>query len=389
MPTTPDQIFDAFCQKEQLGCPAGCQPCGQSAWTRTESELLNRTVAWDRFTVDTVLSKHLRPRGCHGPHVGIVRSHLLNAFAAKDSDWFLIGINRGTYHFLAYVATRMLSDRRVLPNIGDPEKELPTVPGTDLLSMEQSRLDKPLFPRCPVRDEYAHMLYKEMMQFLSLHELAHIVRGHVGYLSSSSGIGQIQELNMALQPGGPLASQAMEAHADMSAAELCFIRSLNAHRLLSEDPNRRIADDVRVDKIRKELYADKALTVLRTSLAIYLLFRAFATDSRATTQLREPELIQGSHPHPLVRQLLLMGQLHLTLLDREQGLVDSSIGYAAIRVAENAISFASGQGECTEIPDDLRNNIGPIQNHIRTLLREIDNVKLHCDQYAWPVEPTP
>jgi len=385
--TTPNQIFDAFCQKAQLGCDANCRPCVQLAGMRTES--LNRIVDHDRFITNTISSKHIRPNGCHGVHLGVVQSHLLNAFAAEHLGWFLIGINRGTYHFLLSVAARMLSDRRVLPDIGDPEKELPEVPVTDLLSMEDSRLDKPLFPKSPVRDQYSHMLYEEMIQFLIFHELAHIVRGHVGFLSSPNRTGLIQEFNMAPQPGGSLASQAMEAHADMSAAELCFINSFSKHQL-SQDPDCRIADDDSVNAIRKELYADKALTAMRTALAIYLLFRAFAPDSRATTRLQESELIQGSHPHPLVRQGLLMGQLYATLLDKEPDLTKGNpVGYTAIRVAENAISFASGGGECTEIPDDLRNNIELIQNHMRTLLRKIDEIKPHYARYAWPSKPIP
>ncbi len=389
--TRPDRIFDAFCQKERLGCAAGCQPCVELAWVSAKPESLKRIVEHDQFIANTVSSKHLRPKGCHGVHLGVVQSHLLNAFAAEDSGWFLIGIYKGTYPFLLTVAARMLCDRRVLPNIGDPEKELELheVPVTNLLSMEHTRREeKQPFPKCPVRHQYAHLLYQEIMEFLIFHELAHIVRGHVGYLSSLNGTRRIEELNMALQPGGSLVSRAMKAHADMSAAELCFITSLSKHELLQADPDRRIADDDEVNAIRKSLYADKALNAVRTALAIYLLFRAFAPDSPATTRLQESELIKGSHPHPLVRQGLLMGKLYETLLGKEPDLSEAGIGYAAIMVAENAISFAAGRGASTGIPAVYRNNIKQIQDHTRTLLRKIDEVKPLYDKYAWPVKPS-
>ncbi len=197
----------------------------------------------DRLATKVVSGKHKLPTDCKGVFVGVVKSNSFNAFAAQDSGWFLIGVNQAVYTVMRKIFCRMLADRRVLPKIGDPSLEEENLPLLDLKDSDKVLHDTSnVYPKCAKRFVYIYMLYEECMDFLISHELAHIIRGHVGFMTKGQEGIVYSELSPILNlSDNSLESQAMEAHADLSAAKRCLLSTLNKCRLSTEKKLGRIA----------------------------------------------------------------------------------------------------------------------------------------------------
>jgi hypothetical protein len=131
-------------------------------------------------------------------HFGFIHNGEINAVAFRSDEQYFIGIYTGLLYMLRLVIGRMLADARTFPSIGDPSEEVGDlgpiadyVPHADVMNT----LNTLYIPRNAVRRAYAEYIQDQAVMFFVGHEIAHISRGHVDYLSQNRGIPQSRELS--------------------------------------------------------------------------------------------------------------------------------------------------------------------------------------------------
>jgi Peptidase family M48 len=121
-------------------------------------------------------------------HFDFIQNGTVNAWTFKAKDRYFIGLTTGALYMLRMVIGRMLADRGTFEFIGQPSLEaddlLPVlhyIPNADAMADQQTAI---LTPKCSVRASYAWFLQDQAIMFLVGHEIAHITRGHVDYLTT-------------------------------------------------------------------------------------------------------------------------------------------------------------------------------------------------------------
>lgn len=159
-------------------------------------------------------------------HFDFVRSGSVNAWAFRIDDRYFIGLTAGAISMIHLIFDRMLASPSTFAHIGRPDAEdasLPPVawhiPDAELLFNSGVR---PILPKGRERALYARHLADQALMFLVGHEIAHITRGHVDYLSSISGSAFLAELGWQGPSEGQLERQTIETDADCrSVAARC------------------------------------------------------------------------------------------------------------------------------------------------------------------------
>lgn len=121
---------------------------------------------------------------------GLFESDTFNAFADRAKDTYLIGLHTGTCcSFLALFNT-MLSLPSIFPNIGNIGIEkAPTAPFRSIQDFFPTTTTS-AHPRIPIderRQRFAQTLCWFALMAVSLHELAHIINGHIDWKGSKNG----------------------------------------------------------------------------------------------------------------------------------------------------------------------------------------------------------
>lgn len=151
-------------------------------------------------------------------HFDFVNDGSVNAWALRDKDRYFIGLTAGAMCMLHLILNRMLANPRTFPNLGQPEAEDPNLPPVPWHIPDAERLFnagvRPILPKCHARMLYANHLADQALMFLVGHEIAHITRGHVDYLASTSGYAFLAELGWRGTAQGRLERQVIEADAD-------------------------------------------------------------------------------------------------------------------------------------------------------------------------------
>ncbi len=178
-------------------------------------------------------------------YVDINADESLNAVAFQHKGIDFIGINIGSFHILNTLFLRMLADRRILPDVGDIDKE--RIESSGLLQVEPmfdyglGSGDIKLFPRCSQRVEYALRLSMLAIDFLTLHEIYHHKNGHVALYANRYGIASLVELSGAPTPISTAIRHVIEWDADSMAVSAQFQFVLNdsyPFGLAAKDPLR-------------------------------------------------------------------------------------------------------------------------------------------------------
>jgi hypothetical protein len=122
-------------------------------------------------------------------YVDIIDNNSLNASIKKEGDYYFIGIYRGIIDLLINIFFRMLSNKNVLQEIGDVGKEngIEKIFDAQVTNVEhlQNEFTEHMMPRDKERCMMAHVYILEVVEFLVLHEFAHIIGGHLDYSKSS------------------------------------------------------------------------------------------------------------------------------------------------------------------------------------------------------------
>lgn len=293
--------------------------------------------AWTRHLISQVASgleqyrKRIEQRYFDGLGMqlrcGIYNDLKARAFSALSSQaqpdkMAFIGISYGFVFNAACLATMMLSRSDMLTEVGSPEIESQANPISHIPSSMADSPFNPTQPICPIRKAFAAFLTVRFVESVFMHEVSHLVRGHLGLIQSLGVFNWSEGDDM---PGHleALTKQALEFDADVGAIEegfdylFCVRHAFSIGHFKNADP-----DSLRALEI---LYADGPSAAKYSFMGMYLPLRMFE-------HLHWKRDLQNgsSHPHPPIRMLYLMFIYSLAL---EEAL-DLSKDSAQVAVSE-------------------------------------------------------
>jgi len=236
-------------------------------------------------------------------HLDFIDNPSLNAAAALYKGSYYIGINAGTFFLIADLFMKVMSCKSVFPEIGDilleidEEKKISaslTFSGLFYNSDIGTAFSE---PRDKLRLEHCYYYQSITLEYLVLHELGHIIRGHVGYIDSIRKGAQWSELEYESESNNnlpPSISQTFEMDADSFATNWAFLK-LN-----------RIINSKDLKKYRQPDYfgQDWLFASEHWSFAIYLFFRLFNFN-----QLDFEESKKKSHPPSSIRMIMILNNI--------------------------------------------------------------------------------
>src|SRR5262249_3263159 len=156
-------------------------------------------------------------------------------------------------------------------------------------------------PKDKLRVFYAFAYSSLAFNFLLMHEIGHIVRGHNGYVSSKIKEYKWEEIDYRSIRGPyitPINSQTMEMDADSFATNHAFIQ---AHYYITH-PN--AWDEAKSDSRMNLIYKDYPSFCGHWCFAVYTLFRLFGF------QEIKPDRIRSlSHPPAVIRMSMILANV--------------------------------------------------------------------------------
>ncbi|MGD0464708.1 MAG: hypothetical protein ABSB74_19660 [Tepidisphaeraceae bacterium] len=319
-----------------------------------------------------------------------VESPKINAWACFNPNpnvWCgFIGIYTGAVTLVYDVFYRMLAHPEIFPTIGDASAESVRPPfategiyssyATLLKSRARSeRAIANVLPKDGRRRTYAERLARIALDFFITHELSHITYGHCQY-STARGLSLLMERRKTSQKLPPLVSQALEFHADASAA-------LETWKLHLEGPTnqQRIIRGTLENGAR--LVVTEELLMFDWVVAVFVMFWMLG-------QITDPNaLLTESHPPPSERVMAAMadvyGWLKKTASQERRDWFDQA-RLRAFRSASDALNTLTTGQFLPNLDAYLRlHNDGVIVDHYRsveaTMQKIIPDVKkfAHCE----------
>jgi hypothetical protein len=289
-----------------------------------------------------------------------------NAAADIFDDLGVIGLNKGAIMLPLEIFFNMFSHPEVLPGIGQSREErinwrhsegLPKNYDTLVLDREAARrLKWPKGPNCSRRHEVAELCAEIAWSFIMLHEVVHIVHGHIGYIRRFIPAARIIRANSGpvQLPQPELDLQAIELWADAKAIAGSlggFLTKSWASILLTVFPKPE----------------DK---VFIWSFAIYTLFRIWELKTDTSN-------LWGTHPPNVLRfQMALEGAAAIAISlvpSLGNGVFQQAVG-AGMQQAERAIVFCGGK---RLVPEEAAGTNDPkVAAHCAMLADHHDNVLL-------------
>lgn len=188
-----------------------------------EIESLTLLKDYCRRNIDFVLSRYSNP-----PKVNLIYTagRLLGASVLKHENEYYIGLNFGTVSILSYVSNYIMCSNQVFPGVGTvSEKEKKYIENPFLIDfgtlMEQVLNNRLMMvpPADPDRRKIAAAMVYTAVAFIVLHELGHILRGHLDYIIKTQAKNMFLDIEFAAfrtQSEG-ITSQALEIDADRFA----------------------------------------------------------------------------------------------------------------------------------------------------------------------------
>lgn len=164
-------------------------------------------------------------------HFDFANTGVVNAFACIYRDQYFIGVTKGAVASLALFFERMLSDRRILMQIGNSDGEMEHPPLTYPLAealVQDNLANGPNHPTDSMRQDYCKWLTLSALDFLILHELGHIANGHVDRAVAKQLSPFIAEFGgEPLTPEEAIELHLMEIDADGFAASQGVCKTMN------------------------------------------------------------------------------------------------------------------------------------------------------------------
>jgi hypothetical protein len=174
-------------------------------------------------TIDVELERFRSSPQCLRPLpavcAGIANCTRVDACAFLDDDTYYIAICQGVFRLLKATFLRLLSRPDVFPWLGNvanitPRTDVPRLP-RDATALTPAYLPSSMDP---IRNDVAAWMLVEATRFIYLHEVRHIIGGHVDYLRTRRNAALIKEtVSTAGAPSANTISQALEVDADSFA----------------------------------------------------------------------------------------------------------------------------------------------------------------------------
>jgi hypothetical protein len=168
---------------------------------------------------------------------GLIRVYERSAATTLHKGVFCIGTYEGLLIGIVELAYWLVKRQRFMPDVG-ASQDMPvrhsdgSMPGL-LWAGNISKGLEPFSPDffdvpCEIRAQVASQLVWEMMTFVVLHELSHIIMGHVGYTQEILGASHISEIASSAQNASQeqqIIQRVFEYDADLNAATTVLLGS--------------------------------------------------------------------------------------------------------------------------------------------------------------------
>ena len=335
---------------------------------------------WFNFnTCKSLIDFHLK-RYVNPPKVNFayLDNYKLGAVAGKGSKnkEFYIGMYFGSAHVMRSLFNKLLCSPNVLPWIGNISMEQSIKFGNPfeitMLMTKDFLDDNPdirVAPNDPTRRDAARVLTNLAMQFLLMHELGHIVLGHLYLISSENEANKLLidtvDNDMAKNKQSNLPSQAMELEADWFASFHCLKTSYQLENV-------------------KEITKDSARAIELCVFAITCVFRVMSLKSYDAKYLDNYD-----HPPLGIRIVMLLDGIGDTLEKNHLNIPNKKFSFQEIKDLLYTVTGDIEKGiidSCDE-PEILRD---ASKNYISSMSEEdhIQRLKDYLDE-VMPVRSKP
>lgn len=210
-----DQIFEEYAKREGLG-----------GIYRGKNELLRRIYH------DFNDSIHFQMQSNSNlPYANLYVTSLSSEFSAyvfREQGHYFIGISIGAIESLFRFFQFLYSQPYFDSGLGDSSKETETTLGLslnpDYLLDYFYNYDIDTQPKCPVRNRYSYQLFFKSVNYLLLHEYAHITHGHLDYLARGKKNFLYYEKDLIVSGNADI-EKALEYDADTAASAYSIFNS--------------------------------------------------------------------------------------------------------------------------------------------------------------------
>jgi len=272
---------------------------------RLSLQLFSEKIHDDYFSLNKDSDEYLRML-YDNLHCDLLNNLDVNAFAFKSDKFYFIGINAGSLLVIQQAFFTLLSHPAVLQDIGNIANETPkfdSIPFGFPLTNKKLENISDISPKDTVRWHYCLFLTSCAMRFLMLHELGHILYGHIDYIAQIGARPLLSEIPQ--QDNSPFSSdtlQALEFQADMFASQI-YASQIDNPRSMNVLDFMLNRTSTLEEIIRGKLFA------------VGILFRLFAQNERRPREISKNKLInylygkntagtiieKGTHPRIKVR----------------------------------------------------------------------------------------
>lgn len=231
-------------------------------------------------------------------YLDLIENKDFNAFATKRGEQYFIGICAGAIIHSIDVFSRMLSANTILPHLGNAANEAPPQKIYDIQFKNTdgslSFFSRQLIPKDIVRQEAMVMFVKHMVEFLVIHEYAHIVYGHFNYHAAHP------------TTKDALACQVMETDADSFATFIAMNLLFGTNQLRPD-----LSANLQV------YYKDVPSRLKMWLFPIFTYFRLFGFSNQHYS------LEKDIYPPPCCRANIIMDTIH-SMVTEEFNLADAT-----------------------------------------------------------------
>lgn len=305
MSVFPQELVDVIASRGGLDSPTHSDP-----WTRHLISQGTSAIEIQRKRIEAI---YFKTNGL-SLHSAIYNSLVPGAFSylsRQDNPErrALVGISYGFIYNAACLASLMLGRNDMFTEVGSPQKEVLRSPLSYIPSNLADSEIHPIRPNCPIRRAFSAFLLARFVESVFMHEVAHLVRGHLGFISKTDALSWSEgdEASLGLES---LTKQALEFDADTGAVE----ESCNYFLVIREQlltGKLRAHDNTTLDAL-KCLNSDLFQGAKYVFMAMYLPLRMFEVH-----HWERKSQADQSHPRPPIRMLYLMFNFGLGVLSDE------------------------------------------------------------------------
>lgn len=233
------------------------------------------------------------------PYFNFIQNNSINAVATKFDGNYFVGINTGTLTLIHQLFLRMLSSNSILTKWGNVGKETNTtkihnaqITNVDTYVLVRNENEN-IVPNDNLRQHLAYILTYHSMNFLMMHEYAHIIMGHLDFIGNQTQSFTFSENDDSIKLDN-LLIQTLEWDADSFATNIMMQEIYGSIETIDDCP----------EEI-KSFYQNFDDNLSLCVFSIYSFFRMFGMEKFDTGKL-----FKFNHPPSSVRQVSILSTIH-------------------------------------------------------------------------------